>query len=95
MISGVLPDNIGSSVVNKSEMSNMGSTLEQSYYKELKSALKEYNIKFSKTYLDEWFRDPEIYSRINRKILELFNINLLELNKNLIKNNKLLNWEWD
>lgn len=93
LISGVLPDNIGSSVVNKSEMSNMEMTLEQSYYKELKLAIEEYNIKFSKTYLDGWFKNPEIYSRINRKILELFDINLLELNNNLIKNNKVLNWE--
>lgn len=90
--SGIMPRKLCELSMERAENMEFQNTLEKNYYKELKQLLQQYNIKFSKNYLDAWFNGPEVFSHINGRIDDLFNINLLELNKNLT-NNKLLDWD--
>lgn len=90
--SGIMPRKLCELSMERAENMEFQNTLEKNYYKELKQLLQQYNIKFSKNYLDTWFNGPEVFSHINGRIDDLFNINLLELNKNLT-NNKLLDWD--
>lgn len=90
--SGIMPRKLCELSMERAENMEFQNTLEKNYYKELKQLLQQHNIKFSKNYLDAWFNGPEVFSHINGRIDDLFNINLLELNKNLT-NNKLLDWD--
>ena len=78
--------------MERAENMEFQNTLEKNYYKELRWILKQYNIKFSKNYLDDWFNKSEVIEQINAKINNQFDINLFELNKNLT-NNKFLDWD--
>lgn len=93
LTSGIISYKLCNLSINRAETTGLQNTLERNYYKELRWILKQYNIKFSKNYLDEWFNKSEVIEQINAKINNQFDINLFELNKHLIRSDKLFNWD--
>lgn len=65
---------------------------EKYYEAVLKEESNKININYSKSKLSEKFKDRNQLSKINERLLELFSINIDELNKNL---ENQVNWGWE
>ena len=59
---------------------------EEYLFRLLKKIMSEYNMNYEKGRLNKWFLEDTQFKKVNDKIKELFNLDLLELNKSLDKN---------